>query len=65
MLHDFVLQGRDFLVGGVITAIALAGFVGIPAFFKAGRRFGFVMLDVVGVRVGIAVRTIADITIGR
>ena len=47
MLHDFVLQGRDFLVGGVITAIALAGFVGIPADIGAGGGLCVVAYQIV------------------
>ena len=40
MAYQIVVQRGDFLVGGVITAIALAGFVGIPADLGAGRGFG-------------------------
>ena len=47
MLHDFMLQRRDFLVGGVITAIALAGFVGIPADLGAGRSLCVMLHDFV------------------
>ena len=45
--HQVMVQRGDFLVGGVITAIALAGSVGIPADIKAGRGFGGVGHQVV------------------
>ena len=45
----------NFRVGGVAAALALAGFIGIPAGLGAGGGFGCVVLEVVVVRVYCAI----------
>ena len=55
MMHQIVIVRIDgqFHIGGVVAA--LAGIVGFPADFRAGRSFRFVMHQIVVVRVLIAV----------
>ena len=48
-LRPFVLQCGDFLIGGVIAA--LAGIIGFPADLGAGGSLGLVMRQVVIIRV--------------
>ena len=50
-MHQLVFQRRDFHLGGVSAALALAGVIFIPANFGAGGRFCVVVHQVVVVRV--------------
>ena len=51
VVHQLVFQRRDFHLGGVSAALALAGVIFIPANFGAGGRLGVVVHQVVVVRV--------------
>ena len=50
-MHQLVFQRRDFHLGGVSAALALAGVIFIPANFGAGGRLCVVVHQVVVVRV--------------
>ena len=56
VVHQIMVQGGNFRVGGVIAALALASFVGIPADLCAGGRFRGMVYQIVVVGIPIAPR---------
>ena len=46
MMHQVMFQCGDFLISGIVAAQAGAGFVSIPANFRAGRGFCCVLLQI-------------------
>ena len=46
MMHQIMFQCGDFLISGIVAAQAGTGFVSIPALFRTGGGFCFVLLQI-------------------